>query len=64
MRPGALDREFRKSRLRRGIVWDMTQKPGLLGAIVAAVIGLVAGAAIALQFAKLPAAETPPVPAE
>ena len=46
-----------------GLVWDMTQKPGLLGAIVAAVIGLVAGAAVALPFAKVPAAETQPVPA-
>lgn len=46
-----------------GIVWNMTQKPGLLGAIVAAVIGLVAGAAIALPFAKVPAAEASMVPA-
>ena len=45
-----------------GIVWDMTQKPGLVGAIVAAVIGLAAGAAAGLQFARVPAAETRPVP--
>lgn len=40
-----------------GVVWDMTQKPGLLGAIVAVVIGYGAGALVALRFTRLPAPE-------
>jgi hypothetical protein len=39
-----------------GIVWNMTQKPGTLEAVIAAVIGFAVGAAIALQFTKAPAA--------
>jgi hypothetical protein len=39
-----------------GIVWDMTQKPGTLEAVIAAVIGFALGAAVALQFARVPAA--------
>lgn len=35
-----------------GVVWNMTQKPGTLGAILAVVIGYAVGAAVALQFAK------------
>ena len=38
-----------------GIVWNMTQKPGTLEAVVAAVIGFAVGTAVALQFAKAPA---------
>lgn len=41
-----------------GVVWNMTQKPGTLGAIVAAVIGWAVGAAVALVFARVPAALT------
>lgn len=39
-----------------GIVWNMTQKPGTLGAIVAALVGYSVGALVGLQFAKGPAA--------
>ena len=39
-----------------GVVWNMTQKPGTLEAIVAALIGYAVGSAVALQFAKAPAA--------
>lgn len=39
-----------------GIVWNMTQKPGTLGAIVAALVGYSVGALVGLQFAKVPAA--------
>lgn len=37
-----------------GVVWNMTQKPGTVGAIVAVVVGYAVGGAVALQFAKSP----------
>jgi hypothetical protein len=37
------------------VVWNMTQKPGTLEAIVAVLVGYAVGAAIALQFARVPA---------
>lgn len=47
-----------------GVVWNMTQKPGTLGAIVAVLIGFGVGAVVALQFAKVPAASAEvPAPA-
>jgi hypothetical protein len=38
-----------------GVVWNMTQKPGTLQAIVAVLVGYAAGAAVAVQFARVPA---------
>jgi uncharacterized membrane protein len=40
-----------------GVVWNMTQKPGTLGAIVAVVIGYAVGAAVALWFTRVPATQ-------
>jgi hypothetical protein len=40
-----------------GVVWVMTQKPGMTGAIVAVVVGYLVGALTALQFAKPSAGE-------
>lgn len=39
-----------------GMVWNMTQKPGTGEAILAAVIGFAVGAAVALRYARVPAA--------
>jgi hypothetical protein len=44
--------EFSALGLVFGIVWNMTQKPGLAGAIAAAVSGYVVGAAVAMLFAR------------
>jgi hypothetical protein len=41
-----------------GIVWNMTQKPGTGEAIAAALVAYAVGAAVALWFARAPAAET------
>ena len=46
-----------------GIVWNMTQKPGTGEAILAAVIGFAVGAAVALRFARVPAAAAEPASA-
>ena len=40
-----------------GIVWNMTQKPGVGEAVAAVVIGYVVGIALALRFVKAPAVE-------
>jgi hypothetical protein len=40
-----------------GIMWNMTQKPGITEAIVAVVIGYAVGAALALPFTKIESAE-------
>jgi hypothetical protein len=44
--------EFSALGLVFGIVWNMTLKPGLAGAIAAAVSGYVVGAAVAMLFAR------------
>jgi hypothetical protein len=43
-----------------GVVWAMTQKPGLGGSIAAVVGGYLVGAAIALPLTRLPAEELAP----
>jgi hypothetical protein len=43
-----------------GIVWNMTEKPGTLGAILAPVIGYAVGAAFALWCIRAPADELAP----
>jgi hypothetical protein len=44
-----------------GIVWNMTQKPGLGEAIAAVVIGYLVGAALAWRLSRTPAPEAAPV---
>jgi len=40
-----------------GIVWNMTMKPGIAGAIAAVVVAYAAGAAVALRFTRQPVPE-------
>jgi hypothetical protein len=40
-----------------GIMWNMTQKPGITEAIVAVVIGYAVGVALALPFTKIESVE-------
>jgi tryptophan-rich sensory protein len=40
-----------------GIMWNMTQKPGTVEAIVAVAIGYAVGAALALRFTKMESVE-------
>ena len=50
--PGLWIAEFSSIGLMLGIVWNMIQKPGFGGAIVAAVGGYVIGAAVAMVFVR------------
>ena len=43
-----------------GVVWNMTTKPGLAGAIVAVVVGYAVGALLGLRMSQLPAGEAEP----
>jgi hypothetical protein len=40
-----------------GVVWDMTQKPGLGESIAAVLVGYAVGAGLALAFTRAPAEE-------
>jgi hypothetical protein len=53
--PGLWVTEFANLGIVFGIVWNMTQKPGTGTAIAAIVIGYVVGAALAMQFTRMPA---------
>ena len=55
--PGLWVAEFSNLGVVLGIVWDMTQKPGIGAAIAAVVGGYAVGAALALPFTKAPAEE-------
>jgi hypothetical protein len=55
--PGLWVSEFSNLGVVFGIVWDMTQKPGVAGAIAAIVGGYVVGAAAAFPFTRAPAEE-------
>lgn len=59
--PGLWITEFTNLAVVFGIVWNMTQKPGVGGAIAAVVVGYAVGVIAALWLMKSPAAELPPV---
>jgi hypothetical protein len=58
--PGLWVAEFSNFGVVLGIVWDMTQKPGTASSIAAVVGGYLVGAALALQFTRMPAEELAP----
>jgi hypothetical protein len=43
-----------------GVVWNMTTKPGVAGAIAAVVVGYAVGVLLGLQMSRLPAGEAEP----
>jgi hypothetical protein len=45
-----------------GIAWNMTEKPGVAGAIASIVIAYAVGAAVAMRFVMTPAAAPAPAP--
>jgi len=55
--PGLWITEFANLGVVFGIVWDMTQKPGIAGAIAAIVGGYAVGAIVALRLMKAPTGE-------
>jgi hypothetical protein len=55
--PGLWVSEFSNLGVVLGIVWDMTQKPGLGEAIAAVLVGYAVGAVLALGFTRAPAEE-------
>ena len=57
LHPGLWVIEFSNLGLVMGIVWIMTQKPGLGGSIAAAVGGYLVGVALALWFSRAPQEE-------
>ena len=62
LHPGLWVVEFSNLGLVFGIVWDMTQKPGLGGSIAAALGGYVVGAALALWLTRVPQEELAAAP--
>ena len=58
--PGLWVAEFSNLGVVFGIVWDMTQKPGLGASIAAIAGGYVVGAALSLVFTRAPAEELAP----
>jgi hypothetical protein len=57
LHPGLWVMEFTNFGLVFGVVWNMTQKPGLGGSIAAAVVGYAVGAALALFLSRAPQEE-------
>jgi hypothetical protein len=57
LHPGLWVVEFTNIGLVLGVVWNMTQKPGLGGAIAAVLIGYAVGGALALYFTRAPQEE-------
>lgn len=55
--PGLWIAEFTNVGVVFGIVWNMTQKPGVAGAIAAVVGGYAVGAVVAMRLIKAPADE-------
>jgi hypothetical protein len=53
--PGILIATFANPAIVLGIVWNMTQKPGIAGAIAAVVVAYAVGAAVALRLSRAPA---------
>jgi hypothetical protein len=60
--PGLWVAEFTNIGLVMGIVWDMTQKPGIWSSIAAVVGGYVVGVALSLPFTRMPAPQLAPSP--
>jgi hypothetical protein len=60
--PGLWVTEFTNIGLVLGIVWTMTQKPGVWSSIAALAGGYVVGVALALPFTRAPAEELAPSP--
>ena len=61
LHPGLWVMEFSNFGLVFGVVWNMTQKPGLGGSIAAVAGGYAVGAVLALRFSRAPAVEAAPV---
>ena len=60
LHPGLWVVEFSNLGIVFGVVWNMTQKPGLGGAIAAVLVGYAAGAALALLVTRSPQEELAP----
>ena len=60
LHPGLWVVEFSNLGIVFGVVWNMTQKPGLGGAIAAVVVGYAVGAALALLVTRSPQEELAP----
>jgi hypothetical protein len=60
LHPGLWVVEFSNLGIVFGVVWNMTQKPGLGGAIAAVVVGYAVGAALALLITRTPQEELGP----
>lgn len=62
LQPGLWVTEFSNLGLVFGVVWNMTQKPGLGGSLAAVVGGYAVGAALALLITRTPQEELAPAP--
>ena len=60
LHPGLWVVEFSNLGIVFGVVWNMTQKPGLGGAIAAVVVGYAVGAALAILVTRSPQEELAP----
>lgn len=60
LHPGLWVVEFSNLGIVFGVVWNMTQKPGLGGSIAAVVVGYAVGAALALLVTRSPQEELAP----
>ena len=60
LHPGLWVVEFSNLGIVFGVVWNMTQKPGLGGAIAAVLVGYAVGAALALLVTRSPQEELAP----
>jgi hypothetical protein len=60
LHPGLWVMEFTNLGIVLGIVWDMTQKPGLGESLAAVLVGYAVGAALALYFSRVPQEELAP----
>jgi hypothetical protein len=59
--PGLWVTEFSNVGMVFGIMWNMTQKPGTLEAVLAIAIGYAVGFALAIRATRSSANEAPPV---
>lgn len=62
LHPGLWVVEFSNLGLVLGVVWDMTEKPGLAGALAAVLVGYAVGAGLALLATRAPREELAAVP--
>jgi hypothetical protein len=61
LHPGLWVVEFSNLGIVFGVVWNMTQKPGLGGSLAAVLVGYAVGAALALLITRSPQEELAPV---